>query len=204
VGDNPLASAIGANFKSAQNLSDTHSSKWSVGRSTATRRTATPQWRQGPEESLAHAHSVSHYPSLMAAMYVQNSTPPVPVQVRSMTRSPPGCRSGSQRIVHAFARWTYLPEEIEERLQQYLRIVGTTMPRRDPQLSSIKEGTGHRSADFNDEVNQDPRYWRDNIEDTKVFTPNPTQEFSFHPRRENISMRQRSEKGLEKPEKPLW
>src|SRR6267154_2913945 len=115
-------------------------------------------------------------PSLMAAIYVQNSTPPVPVQVRSLTMiSARLSEADRQRIVHALQGGTYLPEELEERLQQYLRDAGYYNARvEDPQLSAIKKAQDTRSADFTAEVNPGPLYALGEItfEDTKVFTPN--------------------------------
>jgi outer membrane translocation and assembly module TamA len=115
-------------------------------------------------------------PSLMAAIYAQNSTPPVPVQVRSLTiisASLP--EADRQRIVHALQGGTYRPEELEERLQQYLRDAGYYTARvEDPQQSAIKRAQDTRSADFTTEVNPGPLYALGEItfEDTKVFTPN--------------------------------
>jgi outer membrane translocation and assembly module TamA len=115
-------------------------------------------------------------PSLMAAIYAQTSTPPVPVQVRSLTiisASLP--EEDRQRIVHALQGGTYVPEELAERVLQYLREAGYFNARvEDPQLSAVKKSQDGQSADFNAEVNPGPLYALGEItfEDTKVFTPN--------------------------------
>lgn len=115
-------------------------------------------------------------PTMMAAIYAQNSTPPVPVQVRSLTifsASLP--QADRQRIAHALQGGTYVPEELAERVRQYLRDAGYYDARvEDPQLSAIKNSQACRSADFTAEVNPGPLYALGQItfENTKVFTPN--------------------------------
>lgn len=115
-------------------------------------------------------------PSLMAPIYAQNSTPPVPVQVRSLTiHSASLPEADRQRIVHALQGGTYLPEELEERLRQYLRDSGYYNARVEhPQLSAIKKAQDARSADFIAEVNPGPMYALGEItfENTRVFAPN--------------------------------
>jgi outer membrane translocation and assembly module TamA len=113
-------------------------------------------------------------PSLMAVIYAQNSTPPVPVQVRSLTiisASLP--EEDRQRIVHALRGGTYVPEELAERVRQYLRDAGYYNARVEAlQLSALKKSQDGRSADFTTEVNPGPLYALGGItfEGAKVFT----------------------------------
>ena len=115
-------------------------------------------------------------PCLMAAIYGQTSTPPVPVQVRKLTiisSSLP--EEDRQRIVHALRGGTYVPEELAERVRQYLRDAGYYNARvEDPQLSAVKNSQECRSADFTAEVNPGHLYALGQItfENAKVFTPN--------------------------------
>jgi outer membrane protein assembly factor BamA len=115
-------------------------------------------------------------PSLMAAIFAQTSTPPVPVQVRRLTiisASLP--EEDRQWIVHALQGGTYVPEELAERVQQYLREAGYYNARvEDPQLSAVKKSQDGQSADFTAGVNPGPLYALGEItfENTKIFAPN--------------------------------
>jgi hypothetical protein len=112
--------------------------------------------------------------ALVAVTYAQNSTPPVPVQVRSLTiisSSLP--EADRQRIVHALQGGTYPRKSLGSACGSILEMLGTAMSA--PKTRSYplsKESQDGRSADFTVEVNPGTLYMLGEItfKNTKVFT----------------------------------
>ncbi len=114
-------------------------------------------------------------PVLVAGAYAQAPTAPGPVQIRTLTIiSSSLTEADRQQMIHALQGGTFVPEELAERVRQYLRDAGYFNARADaPEISAVQRTPASPSAEVRIQVDPGALYTIGNItfENAKAFSP---------------------------------